>query len=176
MGEPYLGEIRMVGFDFAPKNWAKCDGQLLSITEYSALYSLLGVAFGGDGRTTVGLPDIRGRVPMHVGTGGFNDLVQRGERYGFETIILQDSQMPEHTHQMNASNQLGQHNTIGRNGDRVLAEASAGLLAFGPSTDLTSLSPGTTTSAGGGQAHSNVQPSLVINYIIALSGVYPPRN
>lgn len=176
MGEPYLGEIKMTGFSFPPKNWAQCDGQVLPINDNTALFALLGTAFGGNGTTNFALPDMRGRTPMHTGTGFFNDYVTRGQKYGYEKITLQHNELPSHTHDMYASTQPGTKNAVGPNSDRVFAEASAGLAVFGPETSLSHLSAATTTAYGGDQAHGNVQPSLVINFVIALQGIFPSRN
>lgn len=176
MAEPFLGEIKMVGFNFPPRNWAQCDGQMMSIQEYPALYTLLGTDFGGNGTSNFQLPDLRGRVPMHTGVGMFNDLVTRGESYGFEEVALNHQQMPTHTHDMYVSGQLGTANAVGGKSDRVLAESSMGLNVYGNATNLVSLNSGTTAPVGEGKAHYNIQPSLVINFIIALSGTFPNRN
>lgn len=165
MSEPFLAEIRMVGFNFAPRGWAFCDGQILPINQNQSLYSLLGTTYGGDGRTTFALPDLRGRVPIHVGEGH-----REGQRGGEETHTLQVNEMPQHDHQLQAYSDpanLGQPNSA------RLAQAPAPLYA----SDATgSMKSGTVTNVGGGQAHDNMQPYLAVNFCIALVGLFPSRN
>lgn len=169
MTEPYLAEVRMFGFNFPPRGWAQCDGQTLSIDQNQALYSLLGTAYGGDGRTVFNLPDLRGRAPAHVGDG--NSL---GAKLGAEAHTLSEAEAPAHTHNVRASS------------DSATAIAPAGNLAstvvpgfnvYGPAANLVSGHAGSVVDAsGGGQSHNNMQPYLAVNFCIAISGTFPPRN
>lgn len=168
MSEPFIAEIRTFGFDWPPKGWSTCDGQLLAISSNQALYSLIGTTYGGDGVTTLGLPDLRGRVPLHRG-----NTHRVGQRAGQETVMLTLAEMPQHRHQMRAS---------GDDPDVPSPENHA-LASFPEGQGMYSLSPPTGTMAynmightGGGQAHENIQPSLVMNYTIALVGIFPSRN
>jgi microcystin-dependent protein len=166
--EPFLGEIRMMSFAYAPRGWAQCNGQLLPINQNQALFSLLGTQFGGDGRTTFALPDLRGRVPIH--TGGSHPTV--GERAGEEAHTLTLAELSTHTHVLNAS--TADANSPVPTGN-VLAKTGGNQL-YGPPSNLVSLVPGTVTNIGGGQAHLNMQPYLAINYCIALLGIFPSPN
>lgn len=167
MSEPFLAEIRMVGFNFAPRGWAFCDGQILPINQNQSLYSLLGTTYGGDGRTSLGLPDLRGRAPMH-----FNGSHPLGQKGGQETHTLQVSEMPAHNHNLNASGAETGGITPGGN---VLANAGASLY-----TDQIAVNKGqlraSTIGTVGGQAHNNMQPTLAIRFCIALRGLFPSRN
>lgn len=174
MSEPFLAEIRMFGFNFAPRGWALCDGQLLPINQNQALYSLLGTTYGGDGRTTFQLPDLRSRVPLHVGQrAGGSTNHRQGSKGGAETHTLTASETPAHTHTLNPTSS---------NGNSPLP-VSNHLSAFSnsytddsvSSGDLVNLTPTTVTSTGGA-AHNNMQPTLVIEFAIALQGVFPSRN
>ena len=165
MSEPFLAEVRMVGFNFAPRGWAFCDGQILPINQNQSLYSLLGTTYGGDGRTSFALPDLRGRVPMHVGNG-----VTEGQRSGEETHTLSVNEIPQHQHFAQASTNTG--STINPTG-QVLGQA---LNVYANPTTTTALRAGSVTNVGGGQAHNNMQPSIAINFCIALQGLFPSRN
>ncbi len=170
MSEPFLAEIRMAGFNFAPRGYAKCDGQLLPINQYQALYSLLGTTYGGDGRTTFALPELRGRAPTHVGSG----FVQ-GQRSGQERVAITAAQTPPHLHTSGTGNQATSTDPEGN----VLASRprrGARIWASGPGSAAPGLLPETRPSTGGGQAHENMQPSAVVNFIIALQGIFPSRN
>jgi microcystin-dependent protein len=171
MSEPFLGEIRMAGFNFAPRGWALCNGQLLSIAQSTALFSLLGTTYGGDGRVTFGLPDLRGRSPMHWGQGpGLTNRVQ-GEISGSETVTLINTQMPMHNHLVGASGEdAGVKNPSGQ----VLATTTTPAYVAGP-LDVT-MNPQMIGLAGGSQPHENMHPYLVVNFIIALEGIFPSRN
>lgn len=173
MSEPFLAEIRLIGFNFAPRGWAFCDGQILPINQNQSLYSLLGTTYGGDGRTSFALPDIRGRTPIHVGSndtgGGFHTL---GQKSGEETHTLAGNEMPQHDHAVEATT----------NGATV-ASASGNLLAQSNPIDIYADHAGSNTLAshsifnvGGGQAHNNMQPYLAVNFCIALRGLFPSRN
>jgi microcystin-dependent protein len=172
MSEPFLAEVRIVGFNFAPRGWAFCDGQILPINQNQALYSLLGTTYGGDGRTSFALPDLRGRVPIHVGTsdGGTNHTL--GQKGGEETHVVSANEMPTHTHNAQATSDSG--NTPIPTGN-VLANSAPSELYHGAS-NLIALTPGTIANTGGGQVHNNMQPFLALNFCIALQGLFPSRN
>ncbi|WP_163833576.1 phage tail protein [Spartinivicinus ruber] len=167
MSEPYISQINMFGFDFAPRTWAKCDGQNLPIANNPSLFSLLGVAYGGDGRTTFGLPNLQGRVPIHMGNG-----YQLGEKGGSETVRLTVENLPRHTHQMQANSQPAETNEPS---NQVLAMEPSGRNIYGPATNLVEMG-NSLMATGGGEAHFNMQPSQVINFCIALTGLFPPRS
>ncbi|GHA13489.1 tail Collar domain-containing protein [Arenicella chitinivorans] len=165
MSEPFLAEVRMVGFNFAPRGWAFCDGQILPINQNQSLYSLLGTTYGGDGRSSFALPDLRGRVPMHTDNG-----VTEGHKSGEETHTLSANEIPQHQHYAQASTNNG--SAVDPTG-RVLGQA---LNVYANPTATTTLRAGSVTNVGGGQAHNNMQPSIVINFCIALKGLFPSRN
>ncbi|PXW72740.1 microcystin-dependent protein [Loktanella sp. PT4BL] len=174
--EPFIAQIMLFGGNFAPRGWAFCDGQLLPISSNSALFSIIGTAFGGDGRTTFALPDLRGRVPMHAGTGPGLSPRRIGESIGVEDVALVASQMPSHSHEMlvasaAAANNRAADDAIGRSDIYVNNDPSDPTTQ--PSIVLNSRTIG---SAGGSQRHENMQPTLCINYIIALQGIFPSRN
>jgi microcystin-dependent protein len=165
MAEPFLSEIRIMSFGYAPKGWAMCNGQLLPINQNQALFSLLGTTFGGDGRVNFALPDVRGRTPIHVGSGH-----TLGERGGEQAHTLSIAELPTHTHSLNASNTNAATNSPN---NAVLANATA---VYHSPTSLTSLNPGSVTNTGGSQAHLNMQPFLTLNFCIALQGIFPSPN
>ena len=169
MAEPFLGEIRMVGFNFAPRGWAMTDGQILPINQNQSLYSLLGTTYGGDGRTSFALPDLRSRTPVH-----FPDTLGLGQRMGLETVTLSLSELPDHTHYVRASESLAnQRNPTGR----YIAAFAAGDTFREPETgNRTFLRSGTVANEGGQQPHDNMQPYLVVTFCIALQGLFPSRN
>ena len=200
--DPFIGQIMMFAGTFAPANWALCNGQILPISEYTALFSILGTTYGGNGRTTFALPDLRGRVPMGSGNGiGLSPRVT-GQRYGSENVTLSVAQMPAHSHpaettisgssgaaKLNASSAEGTTNVP--TGKYLAMPPNFGLESvnmYGSSADIemasdaieidvSGLSGETTVNqAGGNSAHDNIQPSLAMNYIICVNGVYPPRN
>jgi len=163
--ENFLGEIRRVAFNFAPRGWAQCNGQILSIAQNQALFSLLGVTYGGNGQTTFALPDLRGRGPVHPGA-----RVEMGQYGGVETVTLQPSQMPAHTHQVAAATTGA--STGSPQGGYWAATADA---AYG--TDVAgTLASSAVSSTGSSGPHENRPPFLVVNYIIAIAGIYPSRN
>jgi microcystin-dependent protein len=171
MSEPFLAEIRMVGFNFAPRGWAFTDGQILPINQNQSLYSLLGTTYGGDGRTSFALPDLRSRTPIHEGDG-----YMLGQKGGAETITLTASQIPNHTHTVKAQ-PLAANEAIPTN--RYLAapnEASDLTYRDPQAADEAALRSSTVTNAGGGQAHNNMQPYLTVSFCIALQGLFPSRN
>jgi microcystin-dependent protein len=168
--EPILGMIILFGGNFEPKGWAFCNGQTLPIAQNSALFSLLGSTYGGDGLTTFKLPDLRGRVPMHFGAGPGLTPRALGEELGSETVTLIASQMPPHSHDLVVANIAGDN-------DRPSGDLLARSQIYSDKTDVTvPLNPLSCSVAGGGQGHDNMQPSLCTNYIIALNGIYPSRN
>ncbi len=163
MAEPFLSEIRIMSFVFPPKGWALCDGQLLPINQNQALFSLLGTTFGGDGRVNFGLPDLRGRTPIHVGSGH-----TLGERGGEQAHTLSIAEIPQHTHVLNATSANGTVNTPTGN----VYGKTLQLTYSGP-TQLVATSPSTVTNVGGSQAHLNMQPFLTLSFCIALQGIFP---
>jgi microcystin-dependent protein len=169
MAEPFLGELRLMSFNFAPKGWALCNGQFLPINQNQALFSLLGTMYGGNGQTTFALPDLRGRVPMHVGNGH-----TQGERSGAESVTINIQQLPTHLHVLQASTQAATVG-LGPNGN-MLATARAPAFKEPQGASLTTLSPQAVSSVGGSQPHNNMQPYLALNFCIALQGIFPSRN
>jgi microcystin-dependent protein len=170
MAEPFVGEIRMMSFNYAPSSqgWAMCNGQLLPINQNQALFSLLGTTFGGDGRVTFALPDLRGQTPIHVGQG-----FTLGQRGGEQAHTLSISEMPQHTHTANASSSDANTPLLPNN---LLARSTQANLYRSPSSNQVALNAGTVTSVGGNQAHLNMQPFLVITFAIALIGIFPSQN
>lgn len=166
MSEPFLAEIRIVGFNFAPRGWAFCDGQILPINQNQSLYSLLGTTYGGDGRTSFALPDLRGRTPIHVSDGH-----RQGQKSGEETVTLAANEISQHTHELKASSTVGT-NPVPQGG--VLAKSANP--PYHEASSLKAMNPGTLANVGGGQAHDNMQPYLALNYCIALMGLFPSRN
>jgi microcystin-dependent protein len=167
MAEPFLSEIRLMSFVFAPRGWALCNGQLLPINQNQALFSLLGTTFGGDGRVNFALPDLRGRVPIHVG--GAHTL---GERGGEQAHTLTTGELPAHTHQFRSSTAVATTRSPGGN----LAAQSAAANLYGPATNPVAMAPDSLANAGGSQAHLNMQPFLTISFCIALQGIFPSQN
>ena len=166
MSEPFLAEIRIVGFNFAPRGWAFCDGQILPINQNQSLYSLLGTTYGGDGRTSFALPDLRGRVPIHVSTNH-----RQGQKSGEETHTLSVAEMPQHDHSLQATNNGG-----GSPSPTGNVFSNAGSDIYGSPQQLLGVDSQTVSAVGGGQAHDNMQPYLVVNFCIALQGLFPSRN
>jgi microcystin-dependent protein len=163
MAEPFLSEIRIMSFVFAPRGWALCNGQLLPINQNQGLFSLLGTTFGGDGRVNFALPDFRGRTPIHVGSGH-----TLGERGGEQAHTLSIAELPTHTHVFNGTSQAANAN----NPNGALFATTNGR-PYGAATNLVSLVPGTVTNTGGSQAHLNMQPFLTLSFCIALQGIFP---
>jgi microcystin-dependent protein len=171
MSEPYLGEVRLLGFGFAPRGWALCDGQLLAIAQNQALFSLLGTTYGGDGRTTFALPDLRGRAPLHFGNG-----IALGQSGGSEAVTLALVEMPAHTHTLVASADVAVFTAPAGNVLAKKARFGADVYATPDgTTPLTTLAPATLETVGG-QPHENRQPYLTLTFAIALQGVYPSRS
>jgi microcystin-dependent protein len=171
MSDPFLAEIRIFPFNFAPTGWAVCNGQLLPISQNTALFSLLGTTYGGDGRTTFALPNLQESVPMHPGQGPGLSLHMLGESGGSDTVSLLESETPVHAHPMSASAQDATVN--GPAGQQVANGIGIGMYAA-PGT-LVGLNQQVVTPAGGSQPHNNLQPYLTLNICIALQGIYPPR-
>lgn len=173
MSEPFLGEVRMVSFNFAPRGWALCDGQILPINQNQSLYSLLGTMYGGDGRTNFALPDLRGRAPIHFGEAEGGARHEIGQKGGEEVHTLSVDEMPQHGHAFNAAPAQG--TTDIPQAGQALARSARDVYRD-QATSLASLDPEAIANAGGGQAHENMQPFLVINFCIALQGLFPSRN
>lgn len=174
MSEPFLGEIKMFAGNFAPPSWALLDGQLLAISQNDALFALLGTTYGGDGQTTFGLPDLRGRVPVHEGQGPGLSPRALGAKSGLEKVTVTTNQIPSHKHDLQATTAAGNSTLpIGK----TLAP-SGGLtdLYLDGEGDPQNMGPAAITNVGGSQSHTNLQPFLCLNFIIALFGIFPSRN
>jgi len=169
MSEPFLSELKCVSFNFAPKGWALCNGQLLPINQNQALFSLLGTTYGGDGRVNFGLPDLQGRAAMHMGDGH-----TLGERGGEQAHTLSISEIPTHVHTLQGI--AATENTTIPNNTHMLANTQGGLLIYGPANSLVAMFPADLGNVGGSQAHLNMQPFLTMNWIIALQGIFPSQN
>ena len=177
MSDPFLGEIRIFAGNFAPYGWAFCHGQILPIVQNTALFSILGNTYGGDGRTTFALPNLQGRIPLHFGQGPGLSSRSLGEQVGTESVSLTQNQMPSHIHAgsaLNAAN-AGTNNQPENN---LLGKIVRTNLYSTPDAALQNMAEGSLTlqASGSGQPHSNMQPYLTLNFIIALSGIYPPRS
>jgi microcystin-dependent protein len=169
MSQPYVGEIRIVGFNFAPQGWAFCDGSLLSISQNDVLFNLLGTTYGGDGVNTFALPNLQGRIPFHQGSNAGNTLVLGGSS-GTETVTLAQNQLPMHTHTLSASSSAGiQPSPAGG----IWAQSTLG--EFSTEAATKSMATTTTLAAGGTQPHDNLPPFLVVNFVISLFGIYPSQ-
>lgn len=175
MVEAFIGEIRIFGGTYAPLNWADCGGSIIAIPQNDALFSLIGTTYGGDGRTSFGLPDLRGRVPMHQGTGPGMTPRHVGQRFGTETVTLTLAQLPSHTHLVQAS--TADASLTSPSG--AVTAGSAGTTFYTakvPTDPNEAMADGLVSSNGGGQAHNNMMPYLAINFIIAMHDTYPSRN
>lgn len=181
MSEPFLGQISIFAGTFAPRGWALCDGQLLSISQNAALFSILGTSFGGNGQSNFALPDLRGRVPVHPGTGPGLSPYVLGQNGGAENVTLLSTQMPPHNHLVGVSNAAGTA-TDPTNG--LVAQINTGTarapittaMGFAPPPQTGTMNPTAVSAAGGGQPHENIQPFLCVNFIIALQRIFPSRN
>lgn len=171
MAEPFIGEIKMFGGNFAPRQYALCNGQLLPISQNTALFSLLGTTYGGNGQTTFGLPDLRGRVPLHHGHGPGLSQRTLGETFGTETVTLNNAQMPMHNHAQQASTSPAT-SAAGPSG----APAAAATPLYGSDSPQVAMAAPAVSPSGGGQPHDNMAPYLTLNFIIALQGIFPSRN
>ncbi len=171
MSEPFVGEIRMFAGSFAPRGWALCDGQLLAVGQNDALFSLLGTIYGGDGRTTFGLPDLRGRVPIHQGAGGGLTLRRLGSMGGAEQVVLTVDELPPHTHALRGLEApADQASPVGALPAEAEIDPYGAPPVAGPADGGAVLS-----DTGGSRAHTNLMPTLAVNFIIALVGIYPSR-
>ncbi|WP_299113811.1 phage tail protein [uncultured Winogradskyella sp.] len=173
--DPFLGQIMMFGGNFAPRGWALCDGQLLPIASYSALFSILGTTYGGDGRTTFGLPDLRGRVPMHAGTGPGLRNAKLGTKGGKETVTLTTQEIPSHSHSGTIEAADPVSRGAGTDSPTNAYPAKGGTYATNKNVTMASDAVAGNPT-GGGQAHDNMQPYQVVNYVIALQGIFPSRS
>jgi microcystin-dependent protein len=167
MSTPFLGEIKIISWNYAPKGWAFCNGQLLPINQNQPLFSLLGTMYGGNGQTNFALPDFRGKIPMHIGSGHTQGEV--GGEYA-HTVTL--SEMPTHTHFLQGTNNVGTDPNPSAN--VILSKSVAN--SFGPATNLVAMNANSVGNVGGSQPHENKQPYLVLNFVIALQGIFPSRN
>ena len=170
MSEPFLSEIKLISFNFAPKGWALTNGQLLPINQNQALFSLVGTTYGGDGRTTFGLPNLQARVPMHVGNGH-----TLGERGGEVSHTISQQELPAHNHLVNVTNSNASAGPTSGSPPIGNVFAAANQL-YHPAPGNTTLAPNTIASVGGSQPHANEQPYLCVNFVIALQGIFPSQN
>jgi microcystin-dependent protein len=174
MADPFLGEVRIMSFNFAPKGWTLCNGQILPINQNAALFALLGTFYGGNGTTTFQLPNLQGCVPIHSGTDPFGNPYVQGQIGGEQNHTVITTEMPAHTHQAHcysgpALTQNPANNSWARDATSITSP-------YGNATPTTEMNPGNTTTSGGSQPHNNMQPYLVLNYCIALAGIFPSRN
>jgi microcystin-dependent protein len=168
MAEPFIAEIRIMSFGFAPKGWATCDGQLLPINQNQALFSLLGTTYGGDGRVNFGLPNLQSRTPIHMGSGH-----TLGEKGGEQAHTVSISELPTHVHTANAANVVP---TAGNPSSARVLSQSKGAFLYAAASNLQAMAPNTLANTGGSQAHLNMQPFLTLNFSIALQGIFPSQN
>ena len=172
MADPFVAEIRIFPFNFAPRGWAWCDGQLLPLSQNTALFSLLGTTYGGNGKSNFALPDLQGRAPMHPGQGPGLSLHDLGETGGSETVTLLESEMPAHSHALISNPAAANRTTpVGNSPARV-----AGAAVYAPPANTATFAPEALAPAGGDQPHNNMQPYLTFYFNIALQGVFPPRS
>jgi microcystin-dependent protein len=169
--DPFVAEIRIFPFNFPPKGWAFCDGQILPLSQNTALFSLLGTTYGGDGKSNFALPNFQGNAPMHPGQGPGLWLHDLGETGGSDTVSLLESEIPSHSHAWMAS----QNDGIDTNAVNELIAKGIGMGMYANPGAITQMAPNTVTPTGGDQPHNNMQPYLTLNFCIALQGVYPPR-
>lgn len=168
MAEPFLTEIRIMSFGYAPRGWALCNGQILSINQNQAVFALLGTTYGGNGQTTFALPNLQGRVPIHVGSGH-----TLGEGGGEQAHTLSISELPQHTHAANATSVAA---TAGAPSNTLMLSQAQGANLYGAAANLQPMAPNATTPLGGSQTHQNMQPFLTLSFCIALQGIFPSRN
>jgi microcystin-dependent protein len=174
MADPFVAEIRIFPFNFAPRGWAFCNGQLMPISQNTALFSLLGTTYGGDGKSTFALPDMQGNAPMHAGQGPGLSNHDLGEMGGSQTVTLMESEIPSHSHSIGA-NTVDPADVQAPSQAVVLARSAGGNAYLSPPANLVAMSNSTVGPAGGGAPHNNMQPYLTLNFCIALQGVFPPR-
>ena len=171
MAQPYIGEIRMFGGNFAPAGWAFCQGQLLAISENETLFNLIGTTYGGDGQSTFALPDMRGRLPIHMGQGGGLSNYVLAQTGGTENVTLTTSQIPQHNHILTVSSSAASASTPQGN---IVANATSNLYIRDIPSDT--MNPGSVGSAGGSQPHTNIMPFLCVSFIISLFGIFPTQS
>ncbi len=169
MSTPFLGELKLMSFNFPPKGWALCNGQLLPINQNQALFALLGTTYGGNGQTNFALPDLRARAPLHSGAG-----VTLGEKAGQENVTLTPGQLPVHTHTLTGTSELANASVPG--GAVPAAKPRGGINRYAPAGNDAVMAASSLASAGGGQPHPNMQPFTVLSWVIALQGIFPSRN
>ena len=170
MSEPFLSEIKIVSFNFPPKGWALCNGQFLPINQNQALFALLGTTYGGNGQTTFALPNLRGQVPIHMGNGH-----TLGEAAGTTSVTINQQTMPQHLHFAQGSATQADQATVATGGNGNMLALTTGN-QYGPAASLTTLTPDSVSNVGGSQPHNNMMPYLVLNFIIALQGIFPSQN
>ena len=173
MVDPFVAEIRIFPFNFAPQGWALCNGQILALSQNTALFSLLGTTYGGNGQNNFALPDLQGKAPMHPGQGPGLSLRALGEQGGVQTVTLLASQIPLHTHGLRAVPDPGDTNLPT---DNALARSSGASIYNAATTPVVAMNAGVVAVVGGSQPHNNMQPFLTLNFCISLQGIYPPRN
>jgi len=173
--DPFVAEIRIFPFNFAPKGWAFCDGQIMPLSQNTALFSLLGTTYGGDGKSNFALPNLQGNAPMHPGQGPGLSLHDLGETGGSETVSLLESEIPSHSHSMNVSYEVGLENQVNIANTGQLFAKGDGINLYGAPGAIAPMAPEALVPAGGDQPHNNMQPYLTLYFCIALQGVYPPR-
>lgn len=175
MSEPFVAEIRIFAGNFAPRGWAFCDGQLLPVSQNTALFSLIGTTYGGDGKTTTALPNMQGRSPMHPGRGPGLTAKRLGQRGGVETVTLSEAQIPNHSHNLNGSFEETEFDGTSSPENALTGVVETGKDMYAGANNLGPLSPEAVAAVGDSQAHNNMQPYLSMNFIIALQGLYPSR-
>lgn len=173
MADPFVAEIRIFPFNFAPKGWAWCNGQLMPISQNTALFSLLGTTYGGDGKSTFALPNLQGSAPMHPGQGPGLSLHDLGETGGSDTVTLLQTEIPSHTHGLQASTQPGED--ASPVGEAIARSTGASLYQSNTASNIVQMGAGAVAPVGGSQPHNNMQPYLTMYFNIALQGVFPPR-
>jgi microcystin-dependent protein len=175
MADPFVAEIRIFPFNFAPTGWALCDGQIMPISQNTALFSLLGTTYGGDGKSNFALPNLQGNAPMHPGQGPGLSLHDLGETGGSETVSLLESEIPSHNHLVRADT-ADPADVQAPGSSVVLGRSTGGNAYLTPPSSLVAMADTTIAPAGGDQPHNNMQPYLTLNFCIALQGVFPPRS
>ncbi len=176
MSEPFIAEIRIFAGNFAPRGWAFCDGTLLPVSQNTALFSLIGTTYGGDGRTTTALPNLEGRAPMHPGRGPGLTSRQLGQKTGVETVTLSEAQIPFHTHTARATTNSAVAGAPTNTSSFAKGGGTMRPYQSNTTANLVDMASSTLSTTGGGQAHDNMQPYLAMNFIIALQGLYPSRS
>ena len=176
MADPFVAEIRIVGFNFAPKGWAACDGQILPISQNTALFSLIGTFYGGNGTSNFALPNLQGRVPLNPGQGPGSSLYDVGETGGEATVTLTTSQLPAHTHTLNTDKNAGETTSPTNQAPAQAAVNPRFADLYSGAAANATASPSAIGSTGSGLPHNNLQPYLTLNFVIALQGIYPPRS